>query len=571
MTDLIQEYAYDLSNNTITAPVNGSWIQAAANYLGLTQAVNGSWIEAICYYYGITQSLNGSWVQALAVQQYNATTPVNGTWWQAIVDGTGGSSYDAAAQSFFDSVATRGYTMSTSYKTAYNNMIVQLKSSGDWTNLDSLYLFATVDTDVAESDRKKIVLTDVKNPTLVGSLKSDYSGSHIGGIGFAGSPVNTFGVLTQFNAASASNWKRDNASYGALFMGTASAMSAWDIGSSDSGFGTFNNVTRTYPPQGEMLVNDATIGSYTYRIDKANAYSWWSSIRATASLTTEYVNGCLMARNTQPSVAPVSTNTGLLGAYNGSWTGGFYSSNIIGAFYAGNSSLNHNTISSIINTYGLLPINKKSYLNKNMFGQGDSIFSAAIYGIFGLMYKKTIETLNDHWTLTNLCLANQTATAIDTDFATLTAPYYRSTWSSNVFLLSAGTNDIATATKTGAQLYTVIKSICTKAKAAGWPKVIVSGIPARAGAMGVSQLTFDTECAAFRALMLADFGVTSSIAHYFTSNTVTYATGYLDIIADGNYASASNAYFMADNIHFSALGNENYATTYCAPLMILNS
>lgn len=78
-----QNYAYNQSNGAVTLPVNSSYVQAYAEYLGITQPTNGSWIQAICEYFGIMQPLYGSWVIALA-HHYNITEPLNGSWWYAL-------------------------------------------------------------------------------------------------------------------------------------------------------------------------------------------------------------------------------------------------------------------------------------------------------------------------------------------------------------------------------------------------------------------------------------------------------------------------------------------------------
>ena len=83
MTSAVQEYVFVQSLETIILPVNGSWIQAYCEYLGITSPVNTSWLQALCQFRGITQPTGGSWVQALAVS-YGITEPVNTSWWMAL-------------------------------------------------------------------------------------------------------------------------------------------------------------------------------------------------------------------------------------------------------------------------------------------------------------------------------------------------------------------------------------------------------------------------------------------------------------------------------------------------------
>ena len=80
-----RDYAICLSGGTITEPTGGTWVSAAALYLGATEPVNGSWIQSLCAELNVTQPLYGSWVIALA-DHYGITQPLNGSWWFAIAD-----------------------------------------------------------------------------------------------------------------------------------------------------------------------------------------------------------------------------------------------------------------------------------------------------------------------------------------------------------------------------------------------------------------------------------------------------------------------------------------------------
>jgi hypothetical protein len=84
--DIIKEYAYFASGGAVTAPVNGSWIQAIATYKGATGPVNGSWLQALCIQFGVTSPINGSWEQALAVEEYGVSAPINNSWWWAMIE-----------------------------------------------------------------------------------------------------------------------------------------------------------------------------------------------------------------------------------------------------------------------------------------------------------------------------------------------------------------------------------------------------------------------------------------------------------------------------------------------------
>ena len=61
-----QTYVFNQTQGAVTEPVNGNWLQAYCEYLGITEPVNASWLQALCVNFGITAPLYGSWTIALA-------------------------------------------------------------------------------------------------------------------------------------------------------------------------------------------------------------------------------------------------------------------------------------------------------------------------------------------------------------------------------------------------------------------------------------------------------------------------------------------------------------------------
>jgi hypothetical protein len=78
-----QTYVFNQTQGAVTEPVNGNWLQAYCEYLGVTEPVNASWLQALCNHFGITEPLYASWTIALA-NYYSITQPLNGSWWYAI-------------------------------------------------------------------------------------------------------------------------------------------------------------------------------------------------------------------------------------------------------------------------------------------------------------------------------------------------------------------------------------------------------------------------------------------------------------------------------------------------------
>lgn len=87
ISSAVQQFVFTQSNGEVTQPVNGSYMQAYCEWLGITESVNDSWLQALCIYEGITEPLHGSWTVALA-NFYGLTYPTGGTWWMALSEAT---------------------------------------------------------------------------------------------------------------------------------------------------------------------------------------------------------------------------------------------------------------------------------------------------------------------------------------------------------------------------------------------------------------------------------------------------------------------------------------------------
>jgi PKD repeat protein len=85
ISSAVAQYVYTQSDGAVIEPVNGSYIQAYCEYLGITEPLYNSWLIALCNYFDITEPLNGSWTIALA-NFYDITYPTGGTWWMALAN-----------------------------------------------------------------------------------------------------------------------------------------------------------------------------------------------------------------------------------------------------------------------------------------------------------------------------------------------------------------------------------------------------------------------------------------------------------------------------------------------------
>lgn len=472
---------------------------------------------------------------------------------------------DADAQAIFDKAEDLGSPFLDKYQKRINSMVRRLKSNSVWTGLDWLTVEAMISTDVAEANRKIQVSINMRNPAQVATYHNDYVGAHTGGVGLIGNPAGSFGQLTEFNPSTASHWTQNSSVYGYLCMSDASITATWDLSCQST---NYTIMTRPDYTNGEMINNEAvSIGTYTYQVPRALNHQWRRSHRTASNLTKEIDNGMLVGLNTAASGTPTNQKTGRFGYYNGAWSG-FYSPGKQGAFYAGSGSLDANKIEEIINETLLRPLANSTYMNKSILALGDSIFSAQSNGMFSRMYRTTISGLNNNWTLTNLAVSGKWASDFDINFAAQIAPYYRDYWNKEVLYFAAGTNDLANGA-TAAQAYASIMSACAQAKAAGWQNIVISGILDRTASLGVSQAAFDAARASLRAMMLADFTVPhGTIANYYTTNSVNYATGYVDAISNSNLSNSMNATYYIDQVHLTTVGNDYYSTTFCQPILL---
>lgn len=482
----------------------------------------------------------------------------------------GSGATDPDAEAFFASIASRAVTISDPDKERITAFYIAAKAAGVYADIGSLVVDGLVDSSYSEGDRKKIVLTDMIDPSKVSTIVDDYAGSHIAGVGFEGNL--SMAILHEFNAGTNAKWSQNSASMGLLLIrkDSGTRTNPYEIFSSDAGFANWNCFLRSKEGAAFAYLNTNAAAAYTYDAFLSTAPAWWRVVRTGTANTRTYVNGVLAQIDIRDSVAPASQKTGRFNAYFGSWGGvDFATDSIQAALYFGNSALDCDALESIINDTLLAPLAAKPYLDKSLVTVGDSIFCGMYLGHHSRMQNKTVEDLNDHWTAAVTNEPSKTAANINTDFATYQAPYFRTTFAKNVCHIACGTNDLGYGTRNGTTVYDEIVAIATQAKDAGWT-VIIGGIIANnvTGYGGPDQATFDAERAICNDLFLADFDTPTDIPNYYTSSSVSYADGYIDAYADPNFADYTNAtYFEGDQRHLTAVGLEYYSTAFMQPVL----
>jgi hypothetical protein len=482
---------------------------------------------------------------------------------------------DAMFTAYKAATTSAGYTIPEPYATRLNNFYTALRASGEHLNILTLSLEFMFDSDITEANRKTLSKIDFIDTTKVSTLNNDYVGSHLPGKGWEGSSnAKAFSILMAVNPSTLTGYAQNGVGLSCLFLEGATNVSNYAsdshaFASFGAGFGFANLLIRTKPQLSQVIINESDLITYSEQKLKGFVPSWWNGTRTGANLSTDYVWNAKTDVKTTASGAPVNCGILRFGAYaNNAITAGFYDPRQQAAHFIHKSACNVFLVQQLINTYLAAPLASKAYFNKCILMKGDSIFSSASLGVYGEMIRKSVADVNNNWTAENLCIPNDLATTIDSNFATQSAPYYSSYWTKQPYSISASTNDIATGTKTGAQLDTIIESIKTKALATGFSKVIICGVVDRdAGFTGVSQAQFDIERAALRTLMLARYTNATGITNIWTDNAGTY---YIDAINNANFANASDTtYFMVDKIHLNQTGNQAYSTAFFNPLMAI--
>ena len=125
----VQQFVFTQSGGVVTEPVNGSYIQAYCEHLGITESVNDSWLQALCIYEGITEPLHGSWTIALA-NLYGLNYPTGGTWWMALA---GAQGVVPPADLIWNQVLTEWQLETTNWKTADAPVTPTITTGPDYT------------------------------------------------------------------------------------------------------------------------------------------------------------------------------------------------------------------------------------------------------------------------------------------------------------------------------------------------------------------------------------------------------------------------------------------------------
>ena len=461
------------------------------------------------------------------------------------------------ALAFFSAATAGGTPVTETYKVYYNNFINTLKSSGDWTLLDSIYVWAT--------NSEAWAIIDIKNPSRTVTLQGSYASRFTANEGWKGNGTG-FAVLTNFNPGDGGsyNFTQNSASFGVLILDNDSVASKFEAGCQNAG-NTQGMVLQAFNPTDRGACNSINNPAASYAKYRFNGYCWTGVNRTSSTLGNRYVNGVNVQTQTSTSTALENKAIGVMGAYNGAWVAGFYTSNSHAVFYAGGGAVSQKNIQNAYN----LSFNYANITNitKRVIFEGDSRTGSVASPNFSSnsAYPKAVITgLGSGWSGTLVSESNETVQSMVSQYTTEIQPFRNTSLNKDVIVIWGGVNDIRTGARTGAQVYADIVTFCTTAKADGF-KVVVVG---ECDSNFTSYAAMNAERVALRTLMLAD-SVTASGVSNVTSGA-SYCDYYIDIFADTRFQTYSDTtYYQADGIHLNATGSGIIANTYVLPTVNL--
>lgn len=184
---------------------------------------------------------------------------------------------------------------------------------------------------------------------------------------------------------------------------------------------------------------------------------------------------------------------------------------------------------------------------------GDSLTSGA-GSTGGCNYPNlAIQTLDSTWGGYNIGIGGAALAGMIGGAATNVDPKYNASHSKNIVILWGGSNDLANATGTPAQVYANIQTYGAARKAVGWQVVVVSALPRSAGSG-----TFEADRQTVRAFLLADFTVATSDPNIWKPGAgITYADVFMDIGNDpiiGQAGQNITGPYDTDHIHLLDAG-----------------
>jgi hypothetical protein len=214
------------------------------------------------------------------------------------------SSIDPAAQLIFDAFVT---PPTQARKAVINSLVVGLKGSGIWDQLDVLYVLAAADSDAALTNWKSpstFKATEVSSPTF--NADRGYTGDGLSKYLDTGWVPSTNGVKYTQNNSSAWVWSRSNTSSSSSDIGTVSGT-------------TFSNIVTRHATFGFLSHLNVANGQYL-NVATADGSGFSGSQRTSSTAVELFKNGASAATGSKTTNGVPAISQWICGANNGHWS-----------------------------------------------------------------------------------------------------------------------------------------------------------------------------------------------------------------------------------------------------------
>jgi hypothetical protein len=237
----------------------------------------------------------------------------------------GGSGFDSDYQAVLDFATSEGYTLpSENQQILQNQLVLDLKSNGIWSDLDAFGVFATDgDSDFALIDWVRLItMTANSSPTFATNA------------GFTGNGTSSF-IDTLFSVSDGTNYQLSDSSFGVYYNNVLTRTdNGIGMGFRDSPNDNSNSIS---PRDNSVLLsginNDRGFDILAYT--RENGY-FMSSRKNNTNYDT-YVDGDFIENVLDLETSSVSTNNFYLLSYNGAGNAQTFSDDQILAFHFGSS------------------------------------------------------------------------------------------------------------------------------------------------------------------------------------------------------------------------------------------
>lgn len=182
-------------------------------------------------------------------------------------------------------------------------------------------------------------------------------------------------------------------------------------------------------------------------------------------------------------------------------------------------------------------------LKPNLIVQGDSISADPAAGSYDPAWPAIIQTDNSNIVVINEATGGDTLANMVTNISDVTQ-HYNPRAASNTVVIFAGTNDIASAGKTGAQVFTSLQSFVSQCISTGFTVYVVTTID-RGG-------SYDSVIADYNALII--------------SNAASEGYTVIDAAALAAFQDSTDTDYYYDLTHLTVLGHEVMAALIAAAL-----